>query len=113
MKQKIAVPVDESGILHGHFGHCKFFAIFYVKTKEILKEEKIVPPPHEPGLLPKWLSENGVTDVLTGGMGKKARNLFSLYDIEVLVGAPVLEASEVVKGYLDKSLKFALNSCEH
>ena len=53
MNRKIAVPVDESGVLDGHFGHCKFFELFTIEGKNILVNEKVVPPPHEPGLLPE------------------------------------------------------------
>ena len=35
----------------------------------VLTEDKVVPPPHEPGLLPKWLAEKGATDIIAGGMG--------------------------------------------
>ena len=66
MKRKIAIPVNAEGILDGHFGHCSFFVLIDVDGKEIIAEEKIVPPPHEPGLLPRWLAERNVTDIIAG-----------------------------------------------
>ena len=113
MGKKIAVPVDNSGILDGHFGHCKYFAILNENEGNIVAEEMIVPPPHEPGLLPKWLAEKGVTDIIAGGMGQKAIELFNERGINAFVGAPQMSAKELVKGYLNGNLTFSANYCNH
>ncbi|NMB51362.1 MAG: ATPase, partial [Bacteroidales bacterium] len=82
MKKKIAIPLEE-GILCSHFGHCQQFAIIDAEGKEITFETLVTPPPHEPGLLPGWLAEKGVTDVIAGGMGQRAINLFNERKINV------------------------------
>jgi predicted Fe-Mo cluster-binding NifX family protein len=111
--KKIAIPVDTSGHLDGHFGHCKFFAIFQIEGDNIIKEEQITPPPHEPGVLPKWLAENGVTDVLAGGMGNRAIQIFNQNNVNVFVGAPKLVARELVNGFLNNTIDFSANYCDH
>lgn len=111
--KKIAVPTDNSGMLDGHFGHCKFFTIIDVKNEEIVSEEKIVPPPHEPGLLPRWLAEQKVTDILAGGMGNRAIQIFNQNGVNVFVGAPKMNATELVKGFTDNSIEFSANYCDH
>ncbi len=113
MEKKIAVPVDENGLLDGHFGHCKFFAVLTVVDKNIVDEQKLVPPPHEPGLLPKWLAEQGVTEVLAGGMGQKAIQIFNYNDVNVWVGAPRKTARELAEGFLHSSIQFTANYCDH
>lgn len=113
MINKIAVPVDEKGTLDGHFGHCKYFAILIEENGVVISEEKIIPPPHEPGLLPKWLAEKGVTQIIAGGMGHKAIQLFNQRGVNVFVGAPKITASEIVEGYLNKTLSFSANYCDH
>ncbi|KJF42306.1 NifB/NifX family molybdenum-iron cluster-binding protein [Draconibacterium sediminis] len=113
MRKKIAVPVDESGILDGHFGHCKYFALLDVEKTTIVNEERVTPPPHEPGVLPKWLAENGVTDVLAGGMGHKAIQIFTYNNVNVFVGAPQLSASELAQGFLNDTIEFSANYCDH
>lgn len=113
MNKKIAVPVDENGILDGHFGHCKFFEIFTTKDNIIVSSEKIVPPPHEPGLLPKWLAEKGATDILAGGMGHKAIQIFNANNVNVFVGAPQLPAIELANGFITRSIEFTANYCDH
>ena len=74
---KIAIPVANQ-LLCMHFGHCEQFAIVDVdaENNKILKTEMLTPPPHEPGLLPKWIAQHGVNLVITGGMGVKAQDLF-------------------------------------
>jgi predicted Fe-Mo cluster-binding NifX family protein len=113
MSKKIAVPVDENGILDGHFGHCKYFALLNVEDTTIVNEERVTPPPHEPGVLPKWLAEQGVTDVLAGGMGHKAIQIFNYNNVNVFVGAPQIAAEELVQGYLEKTIEFTANYCDH
>lgn len=113
MSKKIAIPVDESGILDGHFGHCKYFALLDVEETTIVNEERVTPPPHEPGVLPKWLAEKGVTDVLAGGMGHKAIQIFNYNNVNVFVGAPKLSATELVQGYIEETISFTANYCDH
>ena len=113
MKKKIAIPVDSNGILDAHFGHCKFFALLNIEDNSIVSEEKLVPPPHEPGLLPKWLAEKEVTDIIAGGMGQRAIQLFNQYGINAFVGAPKLNSEDIVKGFLNNTLSFSANYCDH
>lgn len=67
---KIAMPIAGDKLCL-HFGHCEKFYFFDVdeQTREISNVETMVPPPHEPGLLPRLLHEKGVNLVLAGGMG--------------------------------------------
>jgi len=111
--KKIAVPVDNNGTLDGHFGHCKFFAIFRIEGEKIITEDNVTPPPHEPGVLPKWLADGGVTDVIAGGMGNRAVQIFNENNVNVFVGAPKLKATDLVKGFLNKSIEFSANYCDH
>lgn len=113
MNKKIAVPVDNDGTLDAHFGHCKFFAIFRIEGEKIITEDNVTPPPHEPGVLPKWLAEEGVTDVLAGGMGNRAIQIFNQNKVNVFVGAPKLNANELVDGFLSGTINFSANYCDH
>ncbi len=60
---KFAIPLAE-GKLTAHFGHCQEFAIVNVEENEIKNTEILVPPPHEPGVLPKWLGELGANVII-------------------------------------------------
>lgn len=111
---KFAVPVTE-GRLCMHFGHCETFAILDGDTvnKEIGPVNEVVPPPHEPGLLPRWLDEMGVKIVIAGGMGHRAKELFAQKGITVITGAPALTPFEVVSAYLAGGLTTGANPCDH
>ncbi len=111
---KIAIPLAE-GKLTMHFGHCQSFALIDVdpKEKKILKREDIVPPPHEPGLLPRWLAERGATIIIAGGMGQRAQDLFAQQGIQVLVGAPAETPEHLVGEFLSGTLQTGSNACDH
>ena len=49
---KFSFPLAE-GKLTAHFGHCQEFALVEVEDDQIKSKETLVPPPHEPGVLPK------------------------------------------------------------
>ncbi len=109
---KFAIPLVD-GKLMPHFGHCQEFALIDVEDKQIKKKEILVPPPHEPGVLPKWLSDLEANVVIAGGMGHKAKSLFDLHKITVITGAPELEPEELVNRYLDNTLVAGDNPCDH
>ncbi len=112
MKKLIAVP-SSNGMLDEHFGHCRQFVLLSVEDDKIVSESIIDAPPHEPGLLPKFLAEKGVTDVIAGGMGNRAIQLFNQQQVNVFVGAPKQAPKEITIGFLNGSLEFAANYCDH
>jgi len=111
---RYAVPVTD-GKLAAHFGHCEQFAIFDVDetTKAIVKKAFLTPPEHQPGLLPRWLAEQGVTAVIAGGMGMRAQAIFSENRILVVVGAQGGDPEQVVLDYLQGTLAIGEKVCDH
>lgn len=109
---RIAIPMAE-GKLAAHFGHCQEFALIDVENNAIKSKEMVVPPPHEPGVLPRWLKEQGADIIIAGGMGQKALSLFAQNGINVVVGAAREEPEKLVKGYLEDSLVTGVNLCDH
>ncbi len=109
---KFAIPLAE-GKLAAHFGHCQEFALVEVEDNQIKGKETLVPPPHEPGVLPRWLHEQGTNVIIAGGMGARALELFAQNGIKVLTGAPALAPEELVQQYLDNALQAGFNMCDH
>ena len=109
---KFAIPLAEEK-LTAHFGHCQEFALVEVEGNVIKNKETLVPPPHEPGVLPKWLHDLGTNVIIAGGMGAKALDLFAQNNIKVIVGASALTPEVLVKQYLDNTLQTAGNVCDH
>lgn len=112
MKQVIAIPL-ENGVLCAHFGHCQQFAIVKVENKVITNVKEVTPPEHVPGLYPRWVAGFGVTDVIGGGMGQKAIDLFHEQNINAFVGAPAKPARELVTDFIDNKLTLNANYCNH
>lgn len=110
----IAVPVS-GGRLCSHFGHCEQFAFYEVDLPNgrIHESRHIDPPPHEPGLLPRWLHDENAHVVIAGGMGKRAQDIFREQGIQVVVGAPTDEPRRIVQSYLDGNFTPAANRCDH
>jgi predicted Fe-Mo cluster-binding NifX family protein len=110
--KKIAIPL-ENGRLCAHFGHCQQFAIMDVDNDAIVSETRVTPPPHEPGLLPAWLAEKGVSHIIAGGMGQRALALFKNQNIQVCVGAGSEDPVELVNDWIKGSLSTGVNACDH
>jgi predicted Fe-Mo cluster-binding NifX family protein len=111
---RYAVPVN-SGVVSQHFGHCEYFALIDVddQTKEVVGKELVPSPVHQPGLLPEWLAEQGVTFVIAGGMGSRAQSLFQQNRIGVIVGALESDPEKAVLNHVNGLLDTGDNICDH
>ncbi len=111
---RIAIPVA-GGRLALHFGHCERFALIDADPAErrILGRQEVAPPPHAPGLLPRWLHEQGAEVVIAGGMGRRALDLFAQHGIEVILGARDGTPEELARAYLAGTLETGANVCDH
>ena len=111
---RYAVPVA-NGRLATHFGHCEKFAIFDVdeSTKEIKSRNFIDPPDHQPGILPVFLANEGVSAVIAGGMGSRAQDLFIQNRIQVILGASEIDPEQALMAYLNGELITGDNICDH
>ena len=113
MEKLIAIPAN-NGVLSMHFGHCAYFALYHVIDNKVVKTSMLNAPPHEPGLLPKWLKERGANVIIAGGMGQMAIDLFTKQNIEVLVGVSSNKGiDEVVADYLEGKISGGGNLCDH
>lgn len=109
---KIAIPTHGRS-LTAHFGHCESFAIVDAEGNTIHHIEYIDPPDHHPGVYPRFLANAGVDVIIAGGMGQKARQLFSQNGIEVIIGISEGKPEDLVKSYLEGKLDPGDNLCDH
>ncbi len=109
---KIAIPLA-GGRLADHFGHCEQFALIEANpdSKTISKTTQVTPPPHEPGLLPRWLHEQGVQVIIAGGMGQRALSLFAENGITVKSGAAGKTPEELAQSFLEGRLNSGPSAC--
>jgi predicted Fe-Mo cluster-binding NifX family protein len=111
---RLAIPVQD-GHLSRHFGHCERFALIDLDPKSgtVVDKKEIQAPPHQPGLLPRWLAEQGVNVVIAAGMGARAVSLFAEHGIQVIVGAQLETPGRLVAAYIAGELKAGENVCDH
>ena len=112
MKKIFAVPTL-NGELTQHFGHCEKFAIVETEDNEIIKVNFLTPPVHQPGVYPKFLADNKVSVIISGGMGVRAQELFAKNNIEVCMGVEAESPKILVQRFLEGKLKTGENLCNH
>jgi predicted Fe-Mo cluster-binding NifX family protein len=110
---KVAIAT-ENGQVSAHFGRCPNYTIFDVdvEDREIIEQTVIDTPPHQPGLLPKFLNEKGVDVVIAGGMGPRAQGFFTQMNIHPIVGISGA-VDEVIQAYLEDKLVIGESLCDH
>jgi len=111
MNAKIAIPLA-GGKLSLHFGHCEQFAVVTIKDDEVVREEVLTPPEHQPGTYPRFLASKDVTDVIVGGIGQRAVDIFRQNGINVKTGAQLKTLSELTSDFINDSLVTGENSCD-
>lgn len=82
---RIAISTDGNNV-SAHFGRCPSFTIVDIDAGKVTARETLDNPGHEPGFLPKFLAERGVTRIVAGGMGQRAIILFSEQGIDHFLG---------------------------
>ncbi len=112
MKKLFAIPTIKKKLC-AHFGHCEKFAIVETEDNKILGVDFLNPPVHEPGTYPRFLAEKGVSTIISGGMGMKAQELFTMNNIEVFMGIDSDEPEVLVEKYLGQQLESGENLCDH
>lgn len=111
MNKLFAVPTL-NGKLCEHFGRCEAFAIIETENSTVKSKSYYQPPAHEPGSYPKFLADRGVTTIIAGGMGMKAKQIFARNNIEVCMGVSSDSPEKLVEDYLSNSLETGENQCD-
>ncbi len=108
---KIAISTEQ-GYVSAHFGRCPSYTIVDIKGGQILNLEEIPNPGHQPGFLPQFLSQRGVNCIIAGGMGPRAKALFTQNNIETIIGVqgPI---DEVINKFINQELESSEDLCDH
>ncbi len=116
--KKIALACEDNQGMNGqvsqHFGRCPYYLLIEVEGSEIKKTDAVDNPyydNHIPGMVPKFINEQGVNVMIAGGMGPRAIDLFSDLGIEVVTGA-VGNTENVLKAYLKGEIS-GVEPCKH
>jgi predicted Fe-Mo cluster-binding NifX family protein len=112
MKTIIAFPSNDKERIEEHFGHAGAFVLVTLENGKETERKSVVPPAHAPGVFPSFLSSQGASAIVTGGMGARAVQLFEANNIDVILGASGF-ISDNVKAYVEGRLESAGSSCNH
>jgi len=107
--KKIAIATD-SGMVAQHFGRCPNYTIFDLDGEKLINKLEIPNPGHSTGYIPKYLHEQNVNVIISGGMGRRAIDLFNQFSIEPIVGITGT-IDNCIKEILDGSLKGGESLC--
>jgi len=106
---KIAIAT-EGNVVSEHFGRCENFTIVNIQDSSIKEKTVISTEGNQHGLLPEFLSSQGVQVVIAGGMGEGARQNLISSKIEIISGING-NIDEVIKEYLSGNLKSIEEGC--
>lgn len=82
---RVAISTDGE-FVSAHFGRCPTFTLVDVENGKVAKKAEITNPGHQPGAIPQFLHQKGVSCIVAGGMGQRATMFFEEYGIQAIVG---------------------------
>lgn len=107
MSHIIAVPSENPGGLDAnlgaHFGHCDLYTLVTVEEGAVADVTVIPNVPHQQGgcMAPvQHLAQNGVKQLIAGGMGLRPLMGFNQVGIEVFHGGGARNVSEAIQAML-------------
>jgi len=103
----IAIPSENPGGLDAglgaHFGHCDLYTLVSVDNGEVTEVKVIPNVPHQQGgcMAPvQHLAQNGVKQLIAGGMGLRPLMGFNQVGIDVYYGGGVQKVGDAVNAML-------------
>jgi predicted Fe-Mo cluster-binding NifX family protein len=89
-------------VVSHHFGRCPHYVLVDLEGDEVRRVEMVDNPfhgHHEPGEVPRFIRDQGVGVMVSGGMGRRALAFFEEQGIEPVTGAEG-RVAEALEGYL-------------
>jgi len=111
--KKIAIPLAQQQPTP-HFGAADSFLILEMDedTGSLASKNMATPPPHERGVFPRWLRDQGVQAIIAGGMGPRAQAMLAGFGIDVAYGAEDgRDPEELAKAYMKGELPTTTAPC--
>ncbi len=82
---RIAISTDGKYVSE-HFGRCPSFTLVDIDNGKLINRTIIDNPGHSPGYIPEFLHEKGVSCIVCGGMGLRAKEIFEHLGIQSIMG---------------------------
>lgn len=110
--KKIAIPTN-NGKLWSHFGKAPQVTFITIDNGKITEKEVKDAPAHGHGVMAQFLSENGVNEVVCGGLGAGAVQTLGERNISIHAGAPAIGIDELTQMYIDGTIIYGEGGCKH
>ncbi len=110
--KKIAIPTND-GKLWVHFGKAPQVTFVTIDNNKVIAKEVKDSPAHGHGVMAEFLAENGVEEVVCGGLGAGAIQTLGEKNISIHAGAPAIDIDELMKTYLDGTIVYGDGKCNH
>ena len=109
MKIAVAAQGDQ---VSAHFGHCPGFIFYTIEDGKVSGKQAVENPGHSCQGLPAYLKEQGISLVISGGMGPGAMANLNAQGIEAITGVRGT-ADGAVLTYLASGLVSKGVTCSH
>jgi len=106
---KAAISTD-GDFVSAHFGRCSLYTIVDIEDGKVENKKTVENPGHQPGNIPQFLHQMGVTCIICGGMGARAAGFFKEFGIETIVGVDG-KINETIEALAKSSLKSGESLC--
>lgn len=101
---KVAFPIKDKK-LSSRFDNCTAFQIFSIADSRVLREDLIPAPLNQPELIPLWLANKDVSDLITAEIGLSAIKILTRHKINVFAGVKERDIKILLQHYLDGMLE--------
>ena len=109
---KIAVTYENKNVFQ-HFGHTEYFKIYTVENQKVTSSEVISAKGSGHGALAGFLKDNGVNELICGGIGAGAKTALTEAGIK-LFGGVTGDTDEIIDNYLNGILNYnTYTLCNH
>jgi len=102
--KRVAIPISKNE-LSEFFGECNHYEIFEIEKETIT--QKLIEAPFEINILelPKWLKNQGISDVIVYKIHKKLITLFASNKVNLFVGVEKNTPQKLIEDYLQGKLE--------
>ncbi|HOJ31347.1 MAG TPA: NifB/NifX family molybdenum-iron cluster-binding protein [bacterium] len=107
---RFAISTD-GDFVSPHFGRCPSFTVVDIENNKVIKIEVLENPGHHPGYLPEFMHKKGVSSIVCGGMGQRAKDLFQQLGIQTIVAVKG-KINDVIEKLLKGELKSGESLCK-
>ena len=99
MIKRVAIPLDQEQ-LSEYLADCTHYNVYEISGENIDYSSLSAPVLKNIEELPKWISDQGITDLIAYKMDRKIISRLTEHKINLFLGAPFVSPEELVNAYV-------------